>query len=117
MSVGAVRGQWGEISVVPGWVESDSQDNAEATAEKAAATGKKHFVSSISASFSASATKLLQIKDDTTVIWESYVVNSGQFTFPSPIEITSGKKVSAVLAASGVGGTVGKVNITGFTEV
>ncbi|MEW6183847.1 MAG: hypothetical protein AB1500_11875 [Bacillota bacterium] len=97
------------------WVAADSKDNAEATATKAAVTGAVHFVSHVSASFSGAATKLLQIKDDVTIIFERYIVNAETVNFSVPLKITSGKAVSAVLAASGTAGVIGKVNLAGFT--
>lgn len=97
------------------WKAADSKDNAEATASKAAETGKTHYVTHVSASFSAAAAKLLQIKDDTTVIYEHYIVDSAAVIFPTPLKITAGKAVSAVLAPSGTAGTIGKVNLVGFT--
>lgn len=97
------------------WQETDSQDNAAATATHAAETGKRHVITAVSASFSASSTKLLQIKDDTTVIWEAYVENHEHLTFPTGLLATAGNAVSAVLAASGGAGTIGKVNIAGYT--
>jgi len=96
-----------------GWIETDSKDNAEATASHAAATGRQYVIYSVDASFSAAATKLLQVKDGTTVIWEGYVVNSRDISFSEGIAATPGNAVSAVLAASGTGGLIGKVNIHG----
>lgn len=98
-----------------GWVEKDSKDNAAATATRAAETGKIHYITGVFASYSAAKTLLLQIKDGSTVIAEQYVVNSEAITFPTPIRATKGNAVSAVLAASGTDGTIGKVNLTGFT--
>lgn len=99
-----------------GWVENDSQDDAIATATHAAKSRENHVVMSVSASSSAAKIILLQIKDDTTVVWEGYVHNSFHASFPNGIEITQGNACSAVLAASGTGGTVGKVNFTGISR-
>jgi predicted dinucleotide-utilizing enzyme len=100
-----------------GWLAKDSQDNATATATKAALTGKQHVIYSVSASFSATAAnKLVQLKDGTTVIWEGYVTDNGrEFTFPKGIGIARGAACSATLAASGAGGTIGKLNLHGET--
>lgn len=98
-----------------GWIEQDSEDDAIATATHAAETGKQHVIMSCSASFSATKTVLLQLKDDSTVIWEGYVYNSAHVSFPQGIGITPGNACSAVLAASGTGATIGKVNLTGVT--
>lgn len=99
-----------------GWVAKDSQDDAVATATQAAESGKKHTVYSVDASFSGAVTKLLQIKDGSDIAWEGYVVNSREVVFPKGLSITKGNAVSAVLAASGTGGTIGKVNIHGTTR-
>ena len=99
-----------------GWVENDGQTNAIATATHAAKVRENHVVMSVSASFSASATKLLQIKDGSTVVWEGYVYNSEHVPFPNGIEISQGSACSAVLAASGTGGVIGKINLTGISR-
>ena len=96
-----------------GWVKVDSQDNAIATASKAAATGKTHIITGVFAGFSSAVTKLLQIKDGNTVIAEHYIVNTGYI--PLNIRATDGNAVSATLEASGTAGQTGKVNLTGFT--
>ena len=106
-----------------GWVETDSEDNAEATASRAAETGRQHVVYSVDASFSAinAGLVLLQVKDGTTTVWEGYAGSDTDGStyiekeFPAGLTITLGAACSAVLAASGTGGTVGKVNIHGVT--
>lgn len=97
------------------WVVKANADNAAATATKAASIGQTYYVTGVAAGFSAAATKLLQILDGATVIFECPVVNAGVITFPSPLKATQGNAVSAVLAASGTSGNVGYVNLTGFT--
>ena len=97
------------------WIEADSQTNAVATATKAAASSRQHIVYGVSASFSATATALLQIKDGTTVVWEGYVYDKESVDFPRGIAMTRGGATSAVLAAGG-GGIVGKVNLHGTTR-
>ncbi len=97
-----------------GWSEIDSKDNAIATATRAADASKSHIVFAVSASFSATKSAiLLQIKDATTVIWEDYVYDSQPFTFPRGLKIAEGNACSAVLAASGTGAVLGKVNLHG----
>lgn len=99
-----------------GWSVTASADNGMATAAKAAAAGKKHIVFGVSADYSAAVVgKLLQIKDGTNVIWQTYVHNSFQATFPRGLAATTGNAVSAELAASGTGGTVGVVSLHGVT--
>ena len=99
-----------------GWVAKDSKDDAAATATKAAVVGSQHVVYGVDASFSlAVSDKLLQIKDGTTVVWEGYLTDRDKWTFPTGIAMTVGNACSAVLAASGTGGTLGKVNLHGNT--
>lgn len=98
------------------WVVKDSKDNAPATAAKAAdSAGRSHHVTGVYASYSAAKTGLLQIKVDTAVVFEHYVVNSEAINFEIPIQCAPGKAVSAELAASGTAGNIGKVNLVGFT--
>lgn len=101
-----------------GWIVPASANNATATATKAvpaAAGGKKNVVFGVDASFSAAPTApvLLQIKDGATVIWEGYVSAPVSRQFKRGLAITPGNACSAVLAASGTGGTIGKVNLDG----
>lgn len=100
-----------------GWIEKGSADNATATATKAAAAGKRHYITSVSGSFTAAAAgKVLTLKDGTTVLGEWAVHNQFDQAFPLPIRATLGNAVSAELAASGTAGVLGKVTITGFTD-
>src|SRR5262245_28914418 len=98
------------------WTALDSQDNATATATRAGVGGQRHYITGVQASFSAAATKLLQIKDGAAVILEFYVANGAALSFPSPLEITAGAAAAAVLAASGTPGTLGKVCLQGYTR-
>lgn len=98
------------------WVVKDSKDNALAVATKAADdVGRSHHITGVYASYSAAKTGLLQIKVDTTIIFEMYVVNSLAINFEIPIQCAPRKAVSVELAASGTAGQFGKVNLTGFT--
>lgn len=99
-----------------GWIATGTATNATATATKAAATGKTHYVTSVSGAFSAAAIFLLQLKEGTNVIGEWYVHNSFSISFgKAGIPGSRGGAVSAELSAGGVG-VIGKVNITGFSD-
>jgi hypothetical protein len=75
-----------------------------------------HYITSIAGSFTAAvAGKVLQLKDDTTVIGEFAVHNSFVHNFAKPMKITANKDASLVLAASGTGGVLGKVTLSGYT--
>lgn len=104
-----------ENRYLSGWVARATGDNVDAVATQNGVAGKNHYVASVSAGFTAAATKNLQIKDGTTVIFEVPVTNTATFHFPVPLKITAGNAVSAVLAASGTAGNVGYVNMVGFT--
>lgn len=93
----------------------DSKDNAVATAT--APTGASHqryYITGVDASYSAAQIGLLQLQDGATVIWEGYVHNAESITFDSPIEGSLASSFSAVLAASGTAGVIGKVNLRGY---
>lgn len=73
------------------------------------------FVTSVQASYSATKSgKVLEIKDGDTVVETFHIYDSDQIPLPIPIPITPGNSASAVLAASGTGGTVGAVNLQGY---
>lgn len=96
-----------------GFVATANATNALATATKAAVTGKTHYITGVSASYSAAAIGTLQIKDGSTVIWEGSIHNQRDVKFKG-LRATTGNAVSAELAAGGAG-VVGRVNIMGFT--
>lgn len=107
------------MHLVSEWTETVAGiDNATATAmHPAPASNQCHYVTSISASFSAAvAGKLLTLKDGNTVIGNYYVHNQRDIPLPKPLRMTNGNAVSLVLAASGVGGQLGAVTLKGFTR-
>lgn len=97
------------------WVEKANADNAVATAIRAAEESVTHFITGIVAAFSGTATKVLQVKDGNTVIFEAPVVNGLAVDLVAPLKGTPGNAVSATLAASGTAGIVGYVNLIGFS--
>lgn len=106
------------IRILSSWVETDSQDNAQATATRPApSAGQHHLVTSISASFSAAvAGAQLRLLEGATEIARWHVHDQFEMTFTSPILIAPGTAVSLELAASGGAGTIGSVNLTGYTQ-
>lgn len=96
------------------WTESGSAVAGLATATRAAESGNRHSISSVSASYSAATIALVQIKFGTTVEWEGYVHNQRDVAFASPLRAGSGQAVSAELAA-GAAGVTGTVTITGYS--
>lgn len=99
------------------WTKTDSQDNAAATATRAAAAGRRHLVTGVSAGFGAAkGGALLTIKDGGAIIWRTRVFNTLQRPFNDPIVITAGNGVSAELEASGTTGVFGDVTLEGYSE-
>ena len=102
-----------------GWIESDSATNDVATATHAAETNKSHVIAGVYASFSTTASALLEVKRGSTVLFSAQIYDSAHITFPEGIaadgltSIDDNIAVSAVLAAGG-GVVVGYVNLFGF---
>lgn len=97
------------------WMVSDSDDNAASTALRAAQTGKKHIVYGISVSYSVAKTLKVILKNGSDTIATFHVYNQRDIIFPQGIEMTPGNACSAVLDASGTGGTIGSVVMHGET--
>lgn len=102
------------------WSVVTSETNATATATKAGATGKQHFVTGISFSMSAApaAAVTVQVKDGTTVIDQFQIPAAAQAPFVHnyhpPLEITAGAAAAITVAALG-SGVVGTVVLKGKT--
>lgn len=100
-----------------GWIAVDADDNAASTATQAApGDGCRHFITSLSGSYSAAAIKLLTLKQGTTVIGRWYVHNAFHIEFPTPVTLEPNTAANAELAASGTGGVTGAVTMTGYTK-
>jgi len=106
-----------EDRVVSEWSVTGTADNAILTVTKALVAGERHFITSISASFSVANIKLLELKDDTSVIGNYHVHNQRDIVFEKPVEITVAKAANLVLAASGTATEIGAATMTGFTRV
>lgn len=103
---------------VADWTARDGDDNAASAATKTGVTGQRHVVSSVTASYATTpaAPKLLEVKDGSTVIWSEYITAGVHRVFDPPLRLSSGADAVGALAASGTGGVVSTVTITGFTE-
>ena len=90
-----------------------SADNAAATITLAApAAGVAHYVWGIVAGFAGgAATKLLTVKDDTTVKENVPVVNMFGVSRHKPLKITDAKALEVSMAASGTAGVIGYVTL------
>lgn len=97
------------------WTERDSQDNALATAERAAEEHGRHVIMYAVASYEISSTSgLLQIKQGGVVVAEHYI--HGADVVPLELYGEANQAASAELAPSGTGGVLGKVTLVGYTE-
>jgi hypothetical protein len=91
-------------------------DNALASAIRAAEAGKSHYITGVSAAYSAAVVgKLLEVKDGATVLHRTYVHSARDLEWPKPLKGTAGNAVSVELAASGSLGQLGVVSLTGYT--
>ena len=102
------------------WTATANADNATATATKAAPNDKsgreRLFVSTIDASFSGSvAGATVIIKDGTTEVWRRYFNDTTTIDFRRPFPISQAAALNVELSASGSGGVIGAVNVSGFT--
>jgi hypothetical protein len=105
----------GVVREVSSWLETDTAAAGAASAVRAAPTAPlRHFITSISASFSSTeAGAVLTLEEGTsTVLGTWHVYDSREIVFPSPIAVTPGLSVHADLAA---GTGTGAVNMTGYT--
>jgi len=97
------------------FTDTDAATNDVATATKAAAgEARRHFITHVSASFSAAAIASLELRHGSTVIHKWNVHNSLVVNFDHPIELPPNVAANAVLAAGGAT-IVGNVNLSGFT--
>lgn len=101
------------------WHEKDGDDNAESVASRAAVADHRHVVHSITAGYATTpaAPKLLELKFGTTVVWSTYLTTPIHVTWPNGFRNPDQNElVSATLAASGTGGVVSTVTLTGHSE-
>jgi len=97
-----------------GWVEPATASAGVATATKVADVNRQHIIHSVDASaVGAAEILLLQIRDDTDVIWEGHVHQQREVLFPKGLSITKGNACSAVLTA---GAGITKVNLHGASR-
>ena len=106
------------------WIETDSADNALATAAHALAAEVTHYISGLLVSYSTDmpGPSLVQVKDAAVVLFEFYFDPGSRGTFHyinfprgNYIKGTIGQAISAELAASGTATVLGKVAIMGFS--
>lgn len=98
------------------WVETDNADDAAATATRAAVANQSHFITGVSASFSAAkAGLLLLLKEGSVEKMRWSVTNDFSEDFSSPVTLKAGDAANLVLVASGTGGVIGSVNLKGYT--
>lgn len=105
-----------EERIVTEWTQTDTQASPTApTATRAAgAAGVRHFVTSITAGYSAAGIGLLTISDGATVIWQTYINNSFSLTFAKPLGGRAATALTITLAAAPVGAS-GAFTATGYS--
>ena len=97
------------------WIESGAATDALATAERAApAAGLSHFVTSLSASYSDTATGVLVLKQGAVELARWHVHNVLTVPLQSPLLIAPGLPVSLELEAGGTS-IEGAVVLSGYT--
>lgn len=106
------------VTVKPeGWIVTANATNATATASRAADanTTSRHYVASVSGSFSAAASGILMVlKQGSTEIGRWYVHNALHVVFESPVAIAPNTACSVELSAGGAA-VVGAVDLCGYT--
>ena len=107
---------------LPTWTSYDTGTNAALTATTALVANQQHYITKVTASFSAAvaAAVTLAIKDGTTVIWQVEIA-PGVLTFTEnfetrPLHGTRGTAVNVTVGAAGTG-VVQTVCMAGFTAV
>ncbi len=100
------------------WVEVDTDDNSISQAVRAAAPGRRHVITKVDASYDTDTTSgELTVLFGAVIVARKFIHGAGAIDFgvyglqnPDVNEI-----VQADLAASGTGGIVGDVALTGYT--
>lgn len=97
------------------WSLTATADNAVATVTRPAEVGRRHYVTGISGSLSATLIRLMRLLSGTTVVGSFYVHNARDVEFATPIELPENTAAALDLAASGTLGQVGAVVLRGYT--
>jgi hypothetical protein len=99
------------------WFETAAVDNGVATATRAAAAGKHHYITGVIAGYTAAAVaKKLTIKAGATTIAVRTFSDGIEILFPRPVRVEANTAVSAELDASGGAGNTGRVTLLGYTR-
>lgn len=100
------------------WTARDGDDNDASAATKAAVSGQRHVVTSVTAGYATTPAtpKLLELKDGSTVVWSMYITTPVHVVFQNPIRLSTNSAAVGALAASGTGGVVSTVTVAGYTE-
>ncbi len=99
--------------------QSAAADNAVATATVAAIAGMTHYILGVSADFDIAVSAIVTITilqgSTALVVYEWDFTNGAfHFAFPTTMKGVVGGAVSATLAASGTGGTSGRITLYTF---
>ena len=100
-------------------IDSGAQDNATATATLVAPAGSRAAVLGCTASFSATVSAVKTITftvptvtgSKTVVVAWNFANGPAVIPLPGPLTLTAGSTATCALAASGAGGTTGRVGL------
>ena len=98
------------------WSASAQGDNAGVTPTKAAEAGKRHYITSISLSFTTTAGKGATLAHGATTVRRYQVAQSLVEVFIPPLRCDVNTAAVLTLNASGTGGVIGAANMSGFTR-
>jgi len=98
------------------WVETDNDDNATSTATRAAVANQSHYITSVAGGYSAANVgNTLILKQGSTELGRWRVNSSLAIPFSCPIRLEPNTVANLELEASGAGGQIGSVTMTGYT--
>lgn len=99
------------------WGATANQDNAVATATRAAVAGSRHYAVAVLVGFTdPAATGTYRLTVGGAAVLEGVVHGSAIVALPAPYGATEGSALAAQLDASGAPGTLGYVTLLGFTR-
>ena len=98
------------------WSASAQADNAGAVAVKAAEAGKRHYITSITLSFTSVVGKSATLQDGATTVRRYQVAQERTEYFIPPLRLGVNVAATLTLNASGTAGILGAANMSGFTR-